>query len=221
MHKRVFIPVAVLAVLLLGAGAVALAGSDEEAGKGVRAHPGRVVEEVLGELVADGTITQAQSDAILTAIKDRAAEIAEDLETMRERLGSFWDDGVLTRDEIGQLPFSDRILEAEGVADALEDDEITTEELDGLRSGSHLWRAGLRGLGSWQKFRSLWDDGVLTRDEIGQLPFSDRILEAEGVADALEDGEITTEEMDGLRSGLHPRGFDRGAGHRGFGGGGR
>ena len=43
---------------------------------------------------------------------------------------------------------------------------------------------------------------MLTSDEISQLPLADRVTDAEGpYAEAMEDGQITKEEMDEIRSG--------------------
>ncbi|MXZ68103.1 MAG: hypothetical protein F4Z17_03725 [Acidimicrobiia bacterium] len=53
---------------------------------------------------------------------------------------------------------------------------------------------------------SFWDDGVLTAEEIAQLPNAHRITGADGpLADALTDGQITKEEMEEIRDRIPER----------------
>ena len=63
-----------------------------------------MLEDVLTGLVADGTITASQKPAILDGLTaERAARKAE-RQAEREQLRSFLADGVITQEEIDQLP---------------------------------------------------------------------------------------------------------------------
>ena len=128
--------IAGVAVLVLGVAAAAWAQPRNAwDGDGRRAERGKATEQVLADLVADGTITQAQSDAILAAFEAKRAEVAAAREELRAQLDSFWSDDVLTADEIAQLPFADRFTGTNGpLADALQDGQLTKEEVDEIRS---------------------------------------------------------------------------------------
>jgi membrane-bound lytic murein transglycosylase B len=76
-------------------------------------HPDKeaFLNEVLTDLVAKGTITQAQADAILsgvqTKIDDRRAELQklrEQWQAVQAQIKTFLADGVITQAEIDQLP---------------------------------------------------------------------------------------------------------------------
>ncbi len=138
MRKAIF---AGAVVLVLSIGAVVLAdhgGGRFERGDSTDgelfAHKGSILEEVLAELVSDGALAQVQVDAIMTALGEKQAELVEAREQAKEQLQSFWEDDVLTEDEINRLPSADHILQMEGVAQALEDGQITRQELAQLRS---------------------------------------------------------------------------------------
>ena len=142
------------AALVLGAAAAAWAqtGSEESAGengvseKGAWEHPARVgLGGVLDELVEDGTITRQQADAILAAVEEKRSAARATRQEMKALLDSFWDDGVLTADEVAQLPNADRITDAGGpLADALADGQITKEEMEELK-GRFPGRRGHHG----------------------------------------------------------------------------
>ncbi len=151
MRKAIF---AGAVVLLLGIGSVALAhpgnGLSED---GDAAHRGSFLEEVLTDLVSDGTITLDQLDAITAALQEKREVIAATRQEAKEQLESFWEDDVLTEDEINQLAFADRILEMDGVSDALADGQITRQEMEDLRPEvrSGHGRRGLRGHGGGRR----------------------------------------------------------------------
>jgi len=70
-----------------------------------------VLNKVLSDLVADGTITQAQADAITQGVKDEVASRQATLQQLRQqwqdtaaKLKTFLQDGVITQDEIDTLP---------------------------------------------------------------------------------------------------------------------
>lgn len=93
-----------------------------------------ILDEVLAGLVADGTITQAQADAVSTAITDKAAELRSERQAMRELIKSFLEDDVITSDELAQLGDDHPFNDPDGpFAEAAEDGEITKEELRELR----------------------------------------------------------------------------------------
>lgn len=132
--RRIAIPIA--AVLVLGvATAVMARGAHRGSPGGPRTERTSLLEQVLTDLVGKGTVTQQQSDAITTALQERRSEALEEAKAALDQLKAFWEDDVLTADEIAQLPSADRITAAEGpLAEALEDGQITKEELDGIRA---------------------------------------------------------------------------------------
>ena len=98
---------------------------------------GSLLDEVLTELVADGVITHEQSDAITEALTTRAEDRRAEFEAERERLRAMWEqirgfleDGVISSDEITQLPEDNPFSAIEGI---LEDGQVTVEELQSLR----------------------------------------------------------------------------------------
>ena len=106
--------------------------------------PGEVLDDVLTELVANGTITQPQADAITDALEqavaDKRAEFEAQPEEMQqtwEQIKGFLEDGVITSDELAQLPADNPISNFE---DILEDGQITQEELDSVMVGPHFMR---------------------------------------------------------------------------------
>jgi len=106
--------------------------------------PGELLDDVLINLVADGTITQAQADAITDAldqaVSDKHAELEAQAEQMRqtwEQIQRFLEDGVITGDELAQLPDDNPISHLE---DILADGQITQEELDSVMVGPHFMR---------------------------------------------------------------------------------
>ena len=132
--RKIVIPVA--AVLVLGAATAVMARGAHRGSPGVaRAEAGGLLEGVLADLVADGTITEEQSGAITTALAEKRSQALEEAKAALDQLKAFWEDDVLTSDEISQLPIADRVSGGEGpFAEALEDGQITKEELEEIRS---------------------------------------------------------------------------------------
>ena len=130
--------------------------TDERRGphRGFGPFGGGLVDDVLDDLVADGTITQAQADAISEAMEARRDELKSQRgEGFPGRgfghrggpggfggpgLGSLLDDGVIESDELAELPEDHPLLDADGpAAPYLEDGELTMDELEELHE---TWR---------------------------------------------------------------------------------
>ena len=132
--RKIVIPV--VAVLVLGVATIAWAraghhGSEHRS----RYERAGLLEQVLEDLVEGETITQEQSDAIVAALEEKRAEVLEARRTARAHLESFLEDDVLTSEEIAELPFAARLTDPDGpFAGALEDGQITKEELEDVRS---------------------------------------------------------------------------------------
>jgi hypothetical protein len=98
------------------------------------AHPGQdLLTQVLADLVANGTITQAQSDAITTGLQDAMTAKQAEMQVRRDLIQGFVADGVITQDEINQLPADDPLRVAfDSIAN---DGQITLDQLRGLGPG--------------------------------------------------------------------------------------
>ena len=121
-------------------GGTALAQEDTTAAEDARPRPparAEVLAEVLGGLVSDGTITQAQADAVTEALEAKAAEIREEFPNRRHRdfrrgfrLGGLLADGEITADELAELPDDHPLKDPDGpAAEYLEDGRLTQDEL--------------------------------------------------------------------------------------------
>jgi hypothetical protein len=95
-----------------------------------------VLDQVLADLVTAGTITQAQSDAITqglqSAVDQKQAEMEaqrQQMEQMLTQIQGFLEDGVITSDEIAQLPADNPFS---NLQDILADGQITQEELQSI-----------------------------------------------------------------------------------------
>jgi hypothetical protein len=98
------------------------------------AHPGRdLLADVLADLVSKDTISQAQSDAITQALADKVDALKADMEARRTLIEGFVEDGVITQDEIDQLPADDPLRVAfDSIAN---DGQVTLDQLRGLGPG--------------------------------------------------------------------------------------
>lgn len=147
MRKAIF---AGAVVLVLGIGAVALADHGSHRFKAGHLGQGEgILEEVLSELVSEGSLAQVQSDLIMAALQEKKESLEAARAEAKELLESFWEDDVLTEDEISQLPFAEQILAKDGVAEALADGQITRQEWGDLRGESKFGhgKKGSRGGG--------------------------------------------------------------------------
>lgn len=104
-------------------------------------HPGQdLLKEVLADLVSQNVITQAQSDAVTSAVQARIDTQRADIEAQRqqmrqtmEQIQGFLDDGVITQDEINQLPADNPLRTAfDSIA---QDGKITVDQLRQLGPG--------------------------------------------------------------------------------------
>ena len=106
-----------------------------------RPEPGSIVNEVLAELVEAGTINQSQADAVAEALEAKRAELKENRPEgregrrgkarMRRHIAGLLEDGVISADEIAELPDGHPFKNPDGeFADELADGQITQEEWD-------------------------------------------------------------------------------------------
>jgi Spy/CpxP family protein refolding chaperone len=149
--KKIIASVAAAGVLVVGAFAASTITSSEAAAQTDEApavtdevrrpHPGGILDDVLGGLVEDGTLTQDQADAVKDAMVAKREELKEKFgdrierrvrrHRMRAQIQEWLEDGVITADELSELPEDLPILADDGpLADALEDGQITQEEWD-------------------------------------------------------------------------------------------
>lgn len=106
-----------------------------------RPEKGAILDEVLGELVDDGTIDQSQADAVKAALQAKFEEIRENRPDrgdrdhrrgrLRGQIEDLLEDGVISADEIAELPDRHPFKNADGpFAELLEDGQITQAEWD-------------------------------------------------------------------------------------------
>lgn len=135
--RRLTVILAAGVLVLGGATVVAAQTETDSAADG----PGRVhtlVQEVLDQLVAEGTLTQAQADAVDDALVAKRDELRAEREAVRQQLEEFWSDGQLTEEEIERLPEGSRW---QRYSELLDDGVIEREELRGLRPWLPRWRS--------------------------------------------------------------------------------
>lgn len=154
------------------------------------------LEEVLDDLVGEGTIDQSQADAIVDAAEAKAEEVREERQAIRQILREGFEDGVLTEEEAAELP-DDHPLFGEQFDEAWEDGELSKEELHELGFHRHR-RTFLNGL----RLGAVLDDGGISQEEYDALP-EGNILKSIDVSEYLEDGLITLEELREIHQSLH------------------
>ncbi len=138
MRKRI-IPVMV-GLLALGSATIAVAQTPSE-----EQRPQTILETVLDELVDEGELTEDQAEAVIDRVRERTETIRERTrearELMREKTQAFldrtreaWKDGSLSEEELGSVPLGEWLSGlAEKLKSALDDGELTSEELAELR----------------------------------------------------------------------------------------
>ncbi len=133
--KRKLIGIPLAALLLVGGATVVLAQTGPgaavaEAKAQATAGVGSLLTDVLDDLVADGTIEQAQADAITDAVQTRHVELRAEAEALHEQMRTFLEDGTLSPDELAQLPADHPLRNLDAY---LDDGRLTEDELRSLR----------------------------------------------------------------------------------------
>lgn len=133
---------AFVAVAVSNTAAQAQVTDDLSTTEEVRPEPGAGMTEVLDGLVADGTLTQGQADAVADAFKEKREAMAERFgdRLKRHRRGHLvhrashlLEDGVISADEIAELPENHPFNNPDGpFAEAMEDGQITQAEWDAV-----------------------------------------------------------------------------------------
>jgi hypothetical protein len=163
-----------------------------------------------GVLIAGGFVTAAVS-APSTAVAQEAPETGDDV--VRPERGAILDevldqlvtDGVIDSDQ------------ATAIRDALEAKHDEMREQFGDHPGFRKHR-GFRD-GDRPNMRGFLEDGVIDADELAELPEGHPLADPDGpAAEYLDDGQLTTEELEELHGelggrGHGPRGFDGPAGN--------
>lgn len=163
--KKIIASIAAAGVLVIGAFAastitssVASAQTDEDpvvTEEAQRPNRGAVLDQVLGDLVEDGTLDQDQADAVKDALEAKGEEMKEKYgdrkdrrahrEEMREQVELWLEDGVISADELAELPFDLPRSEDGPLADALSDGQITQAEWDDFVEQRKAGREARRG----------------------------------------------------------------------------
>lgn len=175
--KKIFVSIAAAGVLVAGAFAAstvvegqalaqttapAAVESDEAPGDARPdfPKPGDILEEVLGDLVAAGTLEQGEADAVQAALEARHEEVRSEIEAWREAnpgqfergfkrgisMGGLLEDGVIDADELAELPDDHPLKDADGPAsEYLADGQLTEDELKQLGDQFRQRRSGDRG----------------------------------------------------------------------------
>lgn len=158
--------------------------------------------DVLDELVGEGTIDSDQADAILNAVEEKAADVKEEREALREEIKGYLEDGVLTSDEAANLP-EDHWLLSDALDDAWADGELTIGEIREARP--HPRRDAFR---HGARFGALLDDGGIDEAEYEGLP-DEHPLKQIDVSEYFEDdGLITVDELRQIKDEFGPFGQD-------------
>jgi hypothetical protein len=121
-------------------GTLAMASPDPSAspapsnGTTTKTNAQSLLDQVLADMVSQGVITQAQSDAISSALQakidDQQAQLQQqrqELQQERTQIQGFLEDGVITQDEIDQLPADSPLRQ---VFDSIaKDGQVTLDQL--------------------------------------------------------------------------------------------
>jgi len=121
--------------------AVASPGTNDWQGHMPAAGQGAdLLNQVLGDLVKAGTITQAQSDAITKALQQAVTDQQTQAQQQRQELQQEWtqiqgflQDGTITQDEVNQLPADSPFRQA--FNSIAQDGKVTAQQLQQLMRG--------------------------------------------------------------------------------------
>jgi hypothetical protein len=119
-----------------------------------RPSPAGILDQVLGDLVEDGTLEQSQADAVKNGLEAKRDEVKERIgdrrdrrahrQEMRENIEAWLEDGVITADELDELEVELPIHEDGPLTEALKDGQITQAEWDAFlqeRKATHEARS--------------------------------------------------------------------------------
>lgn len=164
--------------------------SSEEAHVGPIKNHSSILEDVLSGLVEDGTIDQSQADAIVEALDAKTAELRTAAQDLRGLIARFVADGVVTSEELDQLPDVFPFNDLERIfGDALDDGELTLDEFQDAfpqpRRGQ-FW--------SGARFGALLDDGGIDQEEYDSLPENHPLKQIDATR-FLSDGVVSIDEL--------------------------
>jgi hypothetical protein len=150
MRRLLLLPLAGLLVIAGATAAMAAPSAITDTmrqAQGMVNSAGALLSEVLEELVGDGVIEQSQADAITQAVDARIAERRAEMQAQRGLMRGLLEDGVITSEELEQLPTEHPWRNIEGLDELLEDGQLTLDEL--RSAGGQFGRGhGPRG-GGW------------------------------------------------------------------------
>ena len=169
--KKIFVSVAAAGVLVAGAFAAStiietpaeaqtVATDEAEAAERPNfARSDEILDEVLTDLVALGTLEQSEADVVATAFASKHEQVRAEMEAWREenlrrsergfergfRMGGLLEDGVIDADELAELPDDHPLKDADGpAAEYLADGQLTEDELKQMGEQFRQRRAGDR-----------------------------------------------------------------------------
>jgi len=164
MRRLIWLPLAG-ALLIAGAAVVAAAptvvSNASDVARAAGQHllaAGSLLQDVLDDLVGEGVIDQSQADAIADELETRVAEKRAEMKQLREQaqatleqLRTFLEDGVISAEELAQLPADSPLRNLDSF---LDDGQLTTEELQqlggwGFAGRGHGHGPGGHGPGGW------------------------------------------------------------------------
>ena len=166
--KKIIASIAAAGILVVGAFAASTISTSEASAQtddattvtaeDRRPHPGAILDQVLDDLVEDETLEQDQADAVKEALEAKRDELKEKYgdrkdrrehrREMREQIQSWLEDGVISAEELAELPFDLPRTEDGPLAEALEDGQITQAEWDAFIEEREAERDARRSAGS-------------------------------------------------------------------------
>lgn len=116
---------------------------------------GALLSQVLSDLVGQNVISQDQADAITKALQDKADQLQTQMQQQRQLIQGFLQDGVITQDEVDQLPADSPFRQ---VFDSIaKDGQVTVDQLRQLGGFGDFGRG--HGIGPGMgPFQGPWSD---------------------------------------------------------------